>query len=120
MIQYKQGTIHCTRGDQGILRVKHKVNGVQYTFQVGDKLVLTVKPKNGFDKEEAAMRITTIVTEPNEVCPLVITKEDSKIGEPMNKEVIYWYDIVLNEGQTILGWDEAGPKEFILYPESGE
>ena len=50
MVEYKQGTIHCTRGDTGTLRFKHKVNGVPYTFQVGDKLVLTVKPKNGFDR----------------------------------------------------------------------
>lgn len=120
MVEYKQGTIHCTRGDTGTLRFKHKVNGVPYTFQAGDKLVLTVKPKNGFNKEEVAMRITTTVTEPTEICPIVITKEDSKIGGLINKEVTYWYDVVLNEGQTILGYDESGPKEFILYPESGE
>ena len=23
MVEYKQGTIHCTRGDQGTLRFKH-------------------------------------------------------------------------------------------------
>ena len=55
-----------------------------------------------------------------ETCDFVtfeLTKEDTTIGELIAKPKTYQYDICVNEDQTILGYDDAGAKEFILYPE---
>jgi hypothetical protein len=35
----------------------------------------------------------------------------------LNKPIEYWYEIQLNYYQTIVGYDESGPKLFMLYPE---
>lgn len=32
----------------------------------------------------------------------------------------YWYEIQLNKEQTILGFDDKGPKMFILFPEGSD
>ena len=37
-----------------------------------------------------------------------------------NKKTIYWYDIVLNDDITILGYDDEGAKKIYLYPEGEE
>ena len=37
-----------------------------------------------------------------------------------NKPVTYWYDLVLNETNTIIGYDEDGAKKIIVYPEANE
>ena len=49
-----------------------------------------------------------------------LTTEDTRIGEVINKPVDYWYEIELNPDtypQTLIGYDEDGPKIFRLYPE---
>ena len=50
-------------------------------------------------------------------------KEDTKIGELINKPKDYWYEIELNSDtspQTIIGYDVDGPKLFRLYPEGDD
>lgn len=52
-----------------------------------------------------------------------ITSNETKIGNIINRPVIYWYEIVVNpdtNAQTIIGYDDGGAKEFILYPEGGD
>ena len=52
-----------------------------------------------------------------------LTMEDTKIGDIISKPEDYWYEIELNpetNPQTIVGYDEDGPKVFKLFPEGGE
>lgn len=49
--------------------------------------------------------------------------DETKIGEYISKPKEYWYEIELNPEtypQTIIGYDEDGPKVLILYPEGGD
>ena len=59
-------------------------------------------------------------TEPTEIVEIPLTKEDTKKFPLLNKKKTYWYDIVLNDTTTILGYDIEGAKELIVFPEAGE
>ena len=48
------------------------------------------------------------------------TNEDTKIGDLINKPMEYWYELELNNEYTILGYDESGAKQLILYPEGSK
>ena len=63
------------------------------------------------------------VEEPCTAIDIVLTSEDTKIGDIINKPVDYWYEIELNPDtnpQTILAYDDDGAKIFTLYPEGGD
>ena len=56
----------------------------------------------------------------SESVDLLLTEKDTRIGELINKPVDYWYEIELNPihcPQTIIGYDDDGPKIFRLLPE---
>lgn len=51
---------------------------------------------------------------------ILLTSYETRIGSIINKPIDYWYEVELNpetEAQTIIGYDEDGPKIFRLYPE---
>ena len=49
-----------------------------------------------------------------------LESEDTKVGPIINTPAQYWYEIQLNKEQTILGFDDKGPKMFILFPEGSD
>ena len=49
-----------------------------------------------------------------------ILGSEMKIGELTNKPIEYWYEIELNDEETIIGYDEDGAKKLILYPEGAD
>ena len=54
---------------------------------------------------------------------LTLTGKDTKFGGIINKPTNYWYEIELNpetNPQTIVGYDDEGPKLFCLHPEGNE
>lgn len=118
-------TIHLTRGD----RVDHlsfnfpiEINQgeiVNYTFKGGDKISFIVKEKKGYSKNEI-FRKDFYIEEETENPEINLTGEETKWGEIKNKKATYWYDIVLNDNITILGYDDEGAKKIYLYPEGGE
>lgn len=128
-------TIHLTRGD--------KTNGEfnklafyfpiynfaigkeeNYVFWLDDKITFIVMDKKGYTKSEIFRKTYTIrelgYTEPTEYPEISLTAEDTKNFPLLNKKKTYWYDIVLNDDTTILGYDEDGAKKIIVYPEGGE
>ena len=49
-----------------------------------------------------------------------LNTEETRIGSVLHKPKDYWYEIELNpetRPQTIIGYDENGPKIFTLFPE---
>jgi hypothetical protein len=63
------------------------------------------------------------VTEATDKVDITLTSEDTTIGDTISKPVDYWYEVELNPmtaPQTIIGYDEDGPKVFKLFPEGGE
>lgn len=111
-------SIYITRGDAGIIAVTATDNGTNHKFQVGDIVRLKVVEKKGCDC--VVLQKDTVVEAEAEVVHVVLTGEDTKIGELIHKPKDYWYEIELNpdtEPQTIVGYDEDGAKVFKLFPE---
>ena len=127
-------TIHLTRGDASgefnklafyrpIYNYKTKQEE-NYKFQLDDKISFVVKEKRGYTKPEILRVEKTLremgYAEPTEYPEIILTEEDTKVFELLDKKKIYWYDIVLNDSDTIIGYDEDGAKKLIVYPEAGE
>ena len=115
-------SIYLTRGDIANIVVSAKVqDGTDYTFQKGD--VVRIKVFKRKDCEEVFMqKDVTVEAEATQV-DIYLSKEDTKIGEVINKPTNYWYEIELNPNttpQTIIGYDEDGEKLFVLYPEGSD
>lgn len=115
-------TIKITRGDTGVFGVTAtNDDGSDYTFQNGDTIRLAIYEKKKYETLifEKIVSITSKTTE----VEIELTTVDTTIGDIINKPVDYWYEIELNpdgDTQTIVGYDEQGPKIFRLYPEGVE
>ena len=127
-------TIHLTRGDETsefyrlafyfpIFNFKTQKEE-NYEFQLDDKIAFIVKEKKGYTKTEVLRVEKTLremgYTEPTQYPEIQLTEEDTKSFDIQNKPVTYWYDIVLNDTTTILGYDQDGAKKLIVYPEGSE
>lgn len=110
-------TILLNRGDNLNLSLSlNTTGGEPYTFQPDDKIIFSVYNKKQMDRQPVLHKEIT-VEEQTESVIISCTSEETKIGDYINKPVEYWYEIELNEGYTVLGYDENGPKILKLYPE---
>ena len=96
----------------------------KYTFQLKDKIAFVVKEKKGYTKTEV-LRIEKTLAEMGEVEPtqypeIQLTEEDTKAFDLLDKKKTYWYEIVLNDSTTILGYDTEGASKLIVFPEAEE
>lgn len=119
-INNKTKTISINRGDDNIgfnfsIPIDDTTN---YTFQAGDVIKFGVYNAKELDKPAVLLKTITNDAE-KEVIEITLTKEDTSIGEIENKAITYWYEIQLND-DTIIGFDEKGAKEFIVYPEGSD
>lgn len=111
-------SIFATRGDIVFFNVTAEENGVNYKFQPGDVVRMKVYGKK--DAKTVVLQKDFPVTAETEMVEVLLTEEDTKIGDVISKPVDYWYEIELNPfsaPQTIIGYDEDGAKIFRLYPE---
>lgn len=96
----------------------------KYKFQLTDKIAFVVKTKKGYTKTEVLRVEKTLeemgYTEPTEYPEIILTEEDTKAFDLLDKKCTYWYDIVLNDTTTILGYDVDGAKKLIIFPEAEE
>lgn len=113
--------IRVNRGDKLSINVSIKANdnGDSYVFKSNDKLSIGVYKEDGFDKDPVLFKEFN-PKEGDTIYPMKFTGEETKIGDYINEPVDYWYEIVLNDYETILGFDDNGPKIFRLYPEGME
>lgn len=111
-------TIHATRGDAAALLIQATAGEENYIFQTKDTVRLKVFEKKSC--ENVVLQKEVKVTEETETVEIALTGEDTRFGEVISKPVDYWYEVELNPQtypQTIIGYDENGPKVFKLYPE---
>lgn len=109
-------TIHINRGDRLVLEYSIDNDGSDYIFQKDDYIIFSIYEKKGLDKPPIIHeKITPIVG--NTTVDIDISSDKMKIGEIVNKEKEYWYEIQLNNENTTNGFDEDGAKKIILYPE---
>lgn len=128
-------TIYITRGDTPqdkfnkisfefpIYNVKTQEEEL-YEFQLDDKISFVVFEKKGYTKKEMFRKDYTLkgigYTEPSNSPEIVLTEEETKMFPLSNKKQTFWYDLVLNDTTTMLGYDEDGAKKIIVYPEADE
>ena len=116
MLKVENNAIKIQRGDKGTLIIQKKDDdGNIENFQKDDLVIFSVK--ENFSNENVILRKKIKVPEECSYVILELTKEDTTIGELISKPKTYQYDICINEDNTILGYDDEGAKEFILYPE---
>ena len=112
-------SIYVTRGDIALIDfcVTDK-DGKAYTFKNGDVLRFKVFEKKGCDC--VVLQKDFPVAESAESVELLLSGEDTKIGELIHKPKDYWYEVELNPTtmpQTLVGYDEDGAKVLRLFPE---
>lgn len=115
MFKIENTTISITRGDEAVIELSIP----EYTFQSGDHVELRVYSKGALN----SLPLITVVKEvelESQTVDITLTPEDTRIGEPLNTPTTYWYEIELNNKYTVIGYDEDGAKELILYPEGVE
>lgn len=127
-------TIYLTRGDK--TDSLHKLSFYypifnyetqeeeRYMFQPTDKISFVVFEKKGYTKQEI-LRVEKTLKEmgyltPTQTPEIQLTEEDTKVFELKNKAATYWFDLVLNDTTTMLGFDDEGGKKLIVYPEAEE
>lgn len=122
MFKIDETNIKITRGDVGVISLlAEDVEGRDYLFVKGDIVRMKVFEKK--NHENVVLTKIVEVEEPSTSVDILLTSEDTKIGEIINKPVDYWYEIELNPDtnpQTILAYDDDGAKLFTLYPEGGD
>lgn len=95
-----------------------------YEFQLDDKISFVVVERKGYTKSEVLRKEYTLrdlgYSVPSTMPEIILTEEDTKSFDLTNKAVTYWYDIVLNDTTTILGFDDEGGKKLVVYPEADE
>lgn len=100
------------------LTIKADKNGNPYTFQPGEVLRIKVFAKKNC--ENVVLQKDFPVTAVTQGVDIVLDGNDTKIGGVISKPTDYWYEVELNpydNPQTIIGYDEEGPRLFRLYPE---
>ena len=110
--------IYATRGDCLSFFVEAENDGAVYTFEPGDVIRFRVFEKKACE-HVVLDKCFSVSEETDRVC-IVLTAQDTTIGEVISKPKDYWYEIELNpftNPQTILGDDEDGAKVLRLYPE---
>ena len=116
-------SIYVTRGDIVFFDVAaaDAITGINHKFQAGD--VLRIKVFGKKDAETVVLQKDFPVTEVCEKVEIFLGEEDTKIGQVISKPADYWYEVELNpydNPQTIIGYDEDGPKVFKLFPEGDD
>ncbi len=114
MFKIEEKNIYLTRGDSAIIELSID----DYTFEAGDKIEFRVYNKKRLNEKPLLSKTVEI----NESCASInieLTSEETKIGEMRNATIEYWYEIELNDKQTIVGYEE-GPAILYLYPEGAE
>ena len=111
-------SIYVTRGDAVFFTVSAEENGENHVFQIGDVLRFKVTDKK--DCDYVALQKDFVVTEVTENMDIILTGEDTRLGDVISKPKDYWYEVELNpftNPQTIIGYDDEGAKIFKLFPE---
>lgn len=122
MFKIENNKISITRGDIAVIGLTIDAgDGTNYVFQPGDVVRFKVFAKN--DVEDVKKQKDIKIVEETEELEFELTKEDTTIDDFINRPAEYWFEIELNPDtnpQTVIGYDEEGPKTFTLYPEGSE
>ena len=115
-------SIYLTRGDTVLLSVTaDEEDGTAHIFRAGDVIRFKVTEKKACDV--VVLQKDVAVTKKADAVDILLTEEETRIGEVISKPTDYWYEIELNpysDPQTIVGYDEDGAKILKLFPEGAD
>ena len=118
----EDASIYLTRGDAAVIAVSaNDGDGGTYKFQDGDRVIFRVFEKKNCQK--VLLQKELYITSETETAEILLTSNDTKIGDVISKPKDYWYEVELNpqsSPQTIVGYDEDGAKIFRLFPEGSD
>jgi hypothetical protein len=113
--------ILINRGDIGIIDLTIPISKEEdYEFEQGDVITFAVYNTNSYQKDPIIYKEVIVENDGQTVVTIELEPEDTKVGPVINMPAQYWYEIQLNKEQTILGFDDKGPKMFILFPEGSD
>lgn len=112
MFNIENNKLYFTRGDT--ITFNLSIDG--YVFQPNDKIAFRIYNKGKLNCEPLSETIV-IIEETSAVAKIILSSEATKIGNIVSKPVEYWYEVELNDSQTVIGYDDEGPKTILLYPE---
>lgn len=115
MFKIENNQIYLTRGDSCTISLSVE----DYTFKEGDTITFSVYKKKTLEEQPILNKSITVSQETDNV-DIELTSTDTKIGDIKNYPVDYWYEIELNDNQTLIGYDEEGAKILKLYPEGAD
>lgn len=114
MFRIENKNMYLNRGDAISLTIN-----CDEKFLVGDIIKFSVCKKG--DYSNIIFQKTFTVDEESTSYTINLSSQDTRLGNPLkNAAASYWYEIELNGETTLIGFDEDGAKEFILYPEATE
>ena len=122
LVIHDDNSIYLTRGDIASIQITAlNSSGEEYLFKNGDIVRFSIFEKGRYDN--LVLRRDVEVTTETKFVSINLSGNDTKIGELINKPKQYWYEVELNPDtapQTIIGYDNNGPKILTLFPEGVE
>ena len=122
LVIHDDNSIYLTRGDIASIQITAlNSSGEEYLFKNGDIVRFSIFEKGRYDN--LVLRRNVEVTTETKFVNINLSGNDTKIGELINKPKQYWYEVELNPDtapQTIIGYDDNGPKILTLFPEGVE
>lgn len=125
LIDNETKTIAFNRADEVnfILEVNNE-DGTPFDLLRTDYVRLNIMKKKDYISGVMFTKVFPCDMESNAV-QIELTKEEMEMFEKTNKPVTYWYDFVLNDKTTLLGYessmsDTSGAKKFIVLPRGDE
>ena len=122
LVIHDDNSIYLTRGDIASIQITAlNSSGEEYMFKSGDIVRFSIFEKGHYDN--LVLRSDVEVTAETKFVNINLSGNDTKIGELINKPKPYWYEVELNPDtapQTIIGYDNNGPKILTLFPEGVE
>ncbi len=128
------GTIYLNRGDATSEYNKLIFNYLywdeiskeekEYEFQPSDRISFIVIKKKGYTIEEIIKKEFLLsdagykTSSKNIEIPLASV--ETKKFPLKNKKQTYWYNVILNNNTTIMGFDNDGAKKVIVFPSTNE
>lgn len=104
-------SIEINRGATGTL----KVTNTKGSFSIGDKLKFSIVERGNYNN--VLFQKEYEITEESNIAYIQLKSEDTRFCDVISKEEIFWYELELNDSQTLIGYDSEKAKNFILYPE---
>ena len=124
-------TLIMTRGDETnelnhiafYLPIYNSVTGEEekYSFKPTDKITFIVSERKGYNKTKVIEIEHTLremgYLEETQFPELILTAEDTRKFDLLNKKRTYWYELVLNDSCTIIGHsNDEGASKLIVLP----